>query len=75
MAHGDTEVTKDDVTDVTISPPVPIISTKDGDADTKLGPNSERGKSSLTSVCLSVFIICFLEHVVLQGVAILDLAY
>ncbi|PNF15619.1 hypothetical protein B7P43_G15976 [Cryptotermes secundus] len=45
MAHGDTEVTRDDVTGVSISPPVPIISATDGDADTKRGPNSERGSA------------------------------
>jgi hypothetical protein len=72
MAHGDTEVTRDDVTDVSISPPVPIISSKDGDADTKQGPNSDRGKSSLMSF---VFIICIIELVMLQGVAILYFVY
>lgn len=70
MAHGDTEVTRDDITGVSISPPVPIISIKDGDADTKQGPNSERGKSSLMTF---VFIISLIELVMLQGVAILYL--
>jgi hypothetical protein len=69
MAHGDTEVTRDDVTDVTVSPPVPIISTKDGDATTKLSPNSVRGKS-----CLITF-VSTIELVMLQGVAILYLVY
>jgi hypothetical protein len=72
MAHGDTEMTRDDVTDVTISPPVPIISTKDGDATTKLSPNSVRGKSSLITF---VSAIRLLELVMLQGVVILYLVY
>jgi hypothetical protein len=54
MAHGDTEVTKNDVTDATISPPVPLITTKDGDADTKLAPNSVPGKSSLQFVSFNL---------------------
>jgi hypothetical protein len=71
MAHGDTEVT-DDVTDISISLPVPIISTQDGDAGTKHGPKSERGKSSLITF---VFILTPCELVILQGVAILFLVY
>jgi hypothetical protein len=72
MAHGDTEVTRDDVTDVSISPPVPIISSMDGEADTKQGLNSERGKSTLMTF---VFIICLFDLVMLQGVAVLYLVY
>jgi hypothetical protein len=45
MAHGDSDVAKDDVTDVTVSPPVTITTTEDGEADTKQEPNPERGKS------------------------------
>jgi len=41
MAHGDTEVARDDVTVVTI-----ISATKDGDADTKQKLHSEQGKSN-----------------------------
>jgi hypothetical protein len=48
MAHGDTEVTKHDVIDVTI-----VTATKDGDADTKETLNSEQGKSSKTT-CLVI---------------------
>jgi hypothetical protein len=71
MAHGDTEVTRDDVTDVTMSPPVPIISTKDGDATTKLSPNSVRGKSTLitfvsSSTCDDTG-CCYFESCVLLG--------
>jgi hypothetical protein len=41
MAHGDTEVARDDVADVTIIP-----ATKDGDADTKRRMHPEQGKSN-----------------------------
>jgi hypothetical protein len=41
MAHGDTEVARDDVADVTIIP-----ATKDGDADTKQRLHPEQGKSN-----------------------------
>jgi hypothetical protein len=41
MAHGDTEVARDDVADVTIIP-----ATKDGDADTKRILHPEEGKSN-----------------------------
>jgi hypothetical protein len=41
MAHGDTEVTRDDVVDVTIIP-----ATKDGDGDTKRRLHPEQGKSN-----------------------------
>jgi hypothetical protein len=41
MAHGDTEVARDDVADVTIIP-----ATKDGDADTKRRLHPEPGKSN-----------------------------
>ena len=41
MTHGDTEVARDDVVDVTIIP-----TTKDGDADTKRRLQPEQGKSN-----------------------------
>jgi hypothetical protein len=41
MAHGDTEVARDDVVDVTVIP-----ATKDGDADTKRKLHPEQGKSN-----------------------------
>jgi hypothetical protein len=52
MAHGDTEVTNDDGTDVTIIP-----ATKDGDADSKRGLNSEKGKSSRFQMLYVIWIL------------------
>jgi hypothetical protein len=49
MAHGDADVVKDDTTDVTISPPVTITTTKGEEADSKQRPVPEGGKSDLFS--------------------------
>jgi hypothetical protein len=52
MAHGDTEVTQDDVTDVTIIP-----TTKEVDADSKRGLNPEQGKSSRSQMLYMLWIL------------------